>query len=102
MAALVITFLLLTAPFQYSRGAHTLEVHVTFPDGSPLTFPVKIEVLDPSGIPITDAYSNRAGGVAEFRERLNEGNYRLRVSGNGIESVITDFEIYPTESEHRE
>jgi tetratricopeptide (TPR) repeat protein len=79
-----------------------VQVRVTGPDGRALDNPVKVEVLDLDGIPISDTYSNRGGGIGELPRRFMDGTYRLRVSGPGIETATAVFDIPATEAIHRE
>src|SRR5260370_2297901 len=88
--------------FAQNRGNHGLAVQVSYSDGAALNVSLRVELLDRGGIPISEAYTNRSGGTAEFRDLLPEGVYRRRVSGAGIETVTSDFEIFATETDHRE
>jgi len=82
-------------------GGHSIEVHLTDQKGQPLSAVVRVEVLTESGLRITEAYTNREQGVADF-EGFNDGFFQLRISGPEIETVSLEFQIYATESTHRE
>lgn len=86
---------------QEHGGAHGVEVHLTDQHGDALSVIVKVEVLTDSGLRIAEAYTNREQGVADL-QGFNDGFFKLRISGPEIETVNLDFEIYATESTHRE
>src|SRR5260370_37369960 len=79
--------------FAQNRGNHGLAVQVSYSDGAALNVSLRVELLDRGGIPISEAYTNRSGGTAEFRGILPEGVYRLRVSGARIETATSALEI---------
>src|SRR5260370_23242128 len=86
--------------FAQNRGNHGLAVQVSYSDGAALNVSLRVELLDRGGIPISEAYTNRSGGTAEFRDLLPEGVYRLRVTGPGNDTVNTDFRIVATARAH--
>jgi len=90
-----------SASGQEHGGAHSVEIHLTDQRGDALNVIVKVEVLSNSGLRIAEAYTNHEQGVADLAG-FNDGFYKLRVSGPEIETVSLDFEIYATESTHRE
>jgi Tfp pilus assembly protein PilF len=106
LSALPLLFLVIPAAGQVGggqlkQGGHSIEVHLTDQKGQPLNVTVHVEVLTDDGLRMADAYSNREQGVADF-EGFNDGFYRVRISGPQIEPVNIQFEIYATESTHRE
>ncbi len=82
-------------------GGHAIEVHLTDQKGRPLNVTVRVQLLSNSGIHLQEAYSNREQGVADF-DGLDDGIFRLSISGPEIETVTQTFQIYVTENTHRE
>src|SRR5262249_24583801 len=101
--AFICSLLLIGMMFAQGQSNRKLEVHILLSTtGEPVTSTVRVQVLDLAGTPISEAYTNRRAGVAEFQNSFAEGDYRLLISGADIESLSTSCEIYPTETEHRE
>ena len=82
-------------------GGHAVEVHLTDQNGRPLNLTVRVQLLTDGGIHLQEAYSNREQGVADF-DGLNDGTFQVSVSGPEIETVSQEFQIYATETTHRE
>lgn len=82
-----------------SRGNCDLSVSVRTSDERSIEAPIQVEVLSPQGVIAT---VHIVGEPAQFRV-TNGRTYRLRVSGNGIETLTTPyFEINPLEQIHTE
>ncbi len=66
-----------------------VQVRVVFPNERQVDIPVRVQLLNASGIPVIEAFTNSVGQVV-FQD-VRPGNYKLRVSGNGIVETVTDL-----------
>jgi Tfp pilus assembly protein PilF len=69
-----------------SRGIQTVSVRIATDNGQPLNFPVRVQLTNDSGTPISEVFAHN--GMVDFPVR--EGNYRLRVTGAEIQDVTTE------------
>src|SRR5690349_10191223 len=102
----IASLLLLTSPFvcaQRSPGATRmidLYVNVRVEKGAPMA-EVKVELLSTTGTPITVTYTDERGSAIVPRV-LPGSDYTLRVSGDGVDTVVQNFEVQPQEMNHTE
>lgn len=82
-----------------SQSDLTIRVHL--PNEQPPPYPIQVELMSDSGIPITQSFTH-GDGRADFRD-VPEGTYRVRVSGSDYVTVMTDaFTILHNEHLHTE
>ena len=82
-----------------SQSDLTIRVHL--PNEQPPPYPIQVELISASGIPITQSFTH-GDGRADFRD-VAEGTYRVRVSGSDYVTVLSDpFTILHNEHLHAE
>jgi Tfp pilus assembly protein PilF len=82
-----------------SQSDVTIRVHL--PNEQPPPYPIQVELMSASGIPITQSFTH-GDGRADFRD-VPEGTYRVRVSGSDYVTVMSDvFTILHNEHLHTE
>lgn len=78
-----------------------LTVRLRLPNEQPPPYPIEVQLLTVSGLPVSETFSH-GDGRADFRD-VPEGNYRLRVSGADYETVLSEpFSILHNEHMHTE
>lgn len=78
-----------------------LSIRVHLPNEQPPPYPIQVELISSSGIPITQAFTH-GDGRADFRD-ITEGTYRVRVSGSDYVTITSDpFTILHNEHLHNE
>jgi tetratricopeptide (TPR) repeat protein len=78
-----------------------LSIRVHLPNEQPPPYPIQVELISSSGIPITQAFTH-GDGRADFRD-ITEGTYRVRASGSDYLTVTSDpFTILHNEHLHNE
>lgn len=82
-----------------SQSDLTIRVHLANEQSPP--HPVEVELMSLSGVPVTQAFTH-GDGKAEF-QAVSEGTYRVRVSGSGYVTLVTEpFTILHNEHMHTE
>ena len=83
-----------------SSGNCDLSVRVLASDERSIETQIQVEVLSPQGVAIATAH---IVGAEPAQFRVNNGRgYRLKVSGNGIQTVTSYFEVNALEQVHTE
>lgn len=78
-----------------------LSIRVHLPNEQPPPYPIQVELISTSGIPITQSFSH-GDGRADFRD-VPEGTYRVRVSGSDYVTLLSEpFTILHNEHQHTE
>lgn len=93
---LVLLFWLFGALIAFAqRGPQTqcssqvdIQVHVTYADERPASQQLRVDLLDASGVSAMEAFTNDSGQT-HFRI-MGCGNFRVKVSGIGIEEAVSD------------
>ena len=106
LAWLLVCGCLGTSAAQRSGGAGSpsmveLTIRLTDETSRPLTFPVRVQLLNGYGMRVEDGFSNDRGAISF---RVSAGNYKVRVGGVDVEETTFEpgFTVYPRESGHLE
>jgi Tfp pilus assembly protein PilF len=108
---IVIFFLLSCSSFVFAQipptpprpgtSKMTLNVRVKFPDDRPISTSAEVQILSASGLAVTENFTH-ADGRVEFND-MTPGIYRIRVSGAGIETTLSEvFDIGDYDRTHSE
>lgn len=101
---IVLLLLSVTSTIAQRRGVETrcqLTIRVRTAQDRNYDAPARVELLNPAGTPMDVRYTSGAGS-ADFMV-MSGANYRVRVSGDGIETLTTaEFSVLDREQVHME